>query len=497
MARLACVIAFALPAFSSLHSETIGYYKGTDCAINSINDVNSGCTASNYLTVQYGGFVNGRTYTSGWTLRIRANGNFSNGTNTISAQYVSIRFASASSGPTGVTGSGYRTLSTSTTQSLYTTSSSITTPSTYFFEHKFDMRVTGGNHLTVGAGTYTGTVTLTFVDRNGNTIASNNNVQLSFVVNYSSTCSGATISSYSGVQPTFTTYLQKYNGITVTDAATVQYNPNNATCAGWTLKVRATGNFTNGSSTVSPQYFSLRFNRVSAGTPTAADIGVTNNAVVLSTSDVTLINQSDASFSAYTATEHKFDMLIEGGWHLVFLPNGLYTTNLIFTLYNQNNQVVSTTTMQMTFAVNTSGNTYSIVLQNTADNVNLAFTSPSDYTGGVSVTKTNGLKVTGYSGYQVLVKTSSANLTSSGGGSIPASAVSLEALQTTSTAPGINTYTRELSNSDQVIITNPVTDNSQSVVEYTLRYFTKPGDNRLNQPSGTYSTTVIFVAIPN
>lgn len=491
-----CILTCMLCTVSQLHSETLAYYKTTDCVFNSLTEVTAGCTASNYLTVQYGGFNNGTTYQSGWTLRVRANGNFSNGSSTISAQYVAIRFSSAASGPSGISGSGYRTLSTSSTQSLFTTSSSIQTPPTFFFEHKFDMRITGGNHLTVGTGTYTGTLTLTLVDRNGNTIATNNNVQISFVVNYSSTCSGATLSSYASNQYTFTNAIQEWYGATVTDAATVQYNPNAANCSGWSLKVRATGNFTNGSNTVSPQYFSLRFNRVSVGVPTAADIGVTNNSVALSTSEVTLINQADAGFTAYTATEHKFDMLIQGGVHLLFLPNGVYSTNLIFTLYNQNNQVVSTSTVAVTFAINSSSSSYTMVLQNGADNINFVFNTPSDYTSGASITKTNGLRVTGYSPYQVLIKASSPNLTAPGGATIPVSVVNIEATKSTSTTVGINTYTRELSNSDQILITNPLTDYTHHVVEYNLRYFTQPGDSRLSKPSGTYNTTVIFVAVP-
>lgn len=491
-----CMMMCMLFTALQVRSETLAYYKTTDCVFNSLTEVNAGCTASNYLTVQYGGFSNGVTYSSGWTLRVRANGNFSNGSTSISAQYVAIGFSSAPSGPTGISGSGYKTLSTSTTQSLFTTSSSIQTPPTFFFEHKFNMRITGGSHLAVGTGTYTGTLTLTLVDRNGNTIATNNNVQVSFVVNYSSGCSGAAISSYTSNQFTFTSYIQKWNGATVTDAATVQYNPNAANCAGWSLKVRATGNFTNGSNTVSPQYFSLRFNRVSVGVPTAADIGVTNNEVALSTSDVTLINQSAAGFTSYTATEHKFDMIIDGGSHLLFLPNSVYSTNLIFTLYNQSNQVVSTSTVAISFVVNSTSNSYTMVLQNGADNINFVFNTPADYTSGASVTKANGLRVTGYSAYQVLVKTSSADLVSSGASTIPVSVVNIEATKSTSTTTGISTYTRALSNSDQVLITNPLTDYTHQVVEYNLRYFTNPGDSRLSKPSGTYNTTVLFVAVP-
>ncbi len=493
---MACITAFLLLTTTYSFGQAVGYFKGTDPVFNTLAEINAGATSSSYVTVQYSGFVNGVTYASGWTLRVRANGSFSNGSTTVAPQYIALRYSSSNGGPSGVSGTGYKTLSTGSTQSLISTTSSIQTPPMYFFEHRLDMRITGGSHLTVGTGTYTGSVTLTLVDKNGVTVATNNNVQLSFVVNYSNTCSGATISTYSSNQYTFTSYAQQTAGATITDALTVQYNPNTSSCTGWSLRVRAAGNFTNGSNTVAPQYFSLRFNRVSSGSPTASAIGVTNNAVALSTTDVALINQSNAAFVPNAATEHKFDMIIQGGNHLL-LPNGTYSASLVFTLYNQSNQVVSTSTVIVSFAVNSSTNTYTVVLQNSADNINMVFNTPANFTNGVSVTKSNGLKITGYSPYQVLIKTSSANLVSgTSANTIPVSVVSLEPTQSTSTTGGILMYTRQLSNADQIIITNPLTDHTQQVVEYHLRYYTQPGDNRLAVGSGSFNTTVIFVVTP-
>jgi hypothetical protein len=491
------IVACAFAPVAKTYSQAINTYYGTGCTFNTITDVNAGCTASGYLTVQYSGFTNGVTYAAGWTLRVRANGNFSNGSTSIAPQYISLGFNSAPSGPSGVSGTGFKALSTSTTASLITTTAAIVTPPTYFFEHRFDMKIQGGSHLAIGSGTYTGSVTLTLVDKNGITVATKNDVSLSFTVNYSNTCTGAAIGSYTSNQYSFTTYAQQMSGATVTDAFTVQYNPNQATCSGWSLKVRATGNFTNGANSVAPQYFSLRFNRVSLGSPTASSIGVTNTAVPLSTSDVILINQSNAGFVANAATEHKFDMIVQGGNHLL-LPNGTYTCNLVFTLYNQNNQVVSTSTVSQSFAVNSSVNGYTAIFQNGADNIGLNFNTVANYTNGVSVTKTNGLKITGYSPYQVIVKTSSANLTSTSGSSstIPVSVVNLQTTKSTSTSSGINVYTRQLSNLDQVIITNPLTDYTQQVVQYNLRYYTIAGDKKLNASTGTYTTSVVFVVIP-
>lgn len=485
-----------LPALKLYSQVNLAYYTGSACTFNTATDISAGCTSNNYFTIQYGGFAYGVTYQPGWTLKVRANGNFTNGSTSIAPQYVSIQFASANGGPSGVSATGFQALSTSTDASLITTSASLQTPPVYYFEHRFNMRIQGGSHLAVGTGTYTTTLTFTLVDKNGVTIATRNNVQASFVVNYSNSCSGAVLGSYTSNQFTFSTYAQQMNGATVNEAVTVQYTPNNATCTGWSLKVRAAGNFTNGADYVAPQYFSLRFNRVSSGSPSAAAIGVTNNAVALNTTDVTLINQSNAAFISGTGTEHKFDMLIQGGNHLL-VPNGTYSGSLIFTLYNQANQVVSTTTTTASFAVNSTANSYTLVLQNGASEINLAFNTIADYTGGVSVTKTKGLKVTGYNAYQVLVKTSSATLVSATtSNTIPVSAVQLQTTKNTATSAGINTYTRALSAADQIIITNPLSDYTQQNVEYDLRYYTQGGDSRFSQPGGSYNTNVLFVVIP-
>ncbi len=479
--------------FGKSSGQSIGYFSGTGCTFNTATEVAAGCTSTAYYTVQYT-LAKATNYPAGWTLKVKANGNFTNGTTVIPAQYISLGFNSALSGPSGVTSTGYQPLSTTTPAALLNTSASLKTPPTYF-EHTLNMRVQGGNHLTVGTGTYTTTLTLTLVALNGTVIATNSNVQASIVVNYSNTCLGASLASYSSNQHTFGSYTEQMAGATVTDAVSVQYNPNQANCTGWSLKVRAAGNFTNGGNLVAPQNISLKFNRVSTGSPSAAAMGVSTNPVPLNFSDVTLINQSNASFTSYLFTEHKFDMIIAGGNHLL-VPNGTYTGSLIFTLYNINNEVVSTSTVSVAFLINSSTNSYTLVLQNTANEVDLVFNTVANYTNGVSVSKLRGLKVTGYNPYQVLLKTSGLNLEGSQTGTIPVGAVNVEVAKYTATSAGIVTYTRALSTADQIIITNPLYDYSHQVVEYDLRYYTAGNDSRLFDKAGIFSTSVLFVVIP-
>lgn len=478
-------------------AQQIAYYRGSDCQINTADNVTTGCTSNNYLFVQYQNFPSGGVnLPAGWSLQVQANSDFTSGSAVIPAQFVSIGFNSVDGGPSGVSGTGNKALSRSTPQPLITTSTALQSPPHYYFVHKLNMTVAGGSHLLAGPGTYSGTVTLSLVGQDGTIISSNSNVVVSFVVNFSNTCSGATINSYSSNQYTFTDYASQMNGRTVTDAISIQYNPNAATCTGWSLKVRADGNFVSGSNSVPAQYFSLRFNRVASGQPTAAQIGVTNNPVPLSYTDVALIDQSDKGFTAYSGTEHKFDMIIAGGNHML-VPNGTYRANLVFTLYNQNNQVVSTRIQEVAFQVNSSVNSYTIVLQNSSNVINLVFNTLANYTTGVSVTKDKALKVTGNSAFQVLVKTSGMNLMGDGNATIPVSVVNLQATKDTWTYPAtITTFTRALSTADQILISNPVSNFTMYTTEYDLKYYTSPGDNRLSGKGGTFNTTVFFVAVP-
>ncbi len=484
---LACFVFFTLEG----NAQSIAEVLGTPVTFNTKAEISTTRTSNNYLTLQYS--INS-TSQSGWTVKIQANSDFSNGTATIAASFVSLTYASSVGGPTGTSSRGYQSLSTTTEKSMINSTRNITN-SHNFFQQRFNMRVAGGNHLNVGSGTYSTTLTATLYDKNGNVMASSNNIAVSFVVNYSSTCQGATINTYSSTQGTFNTYAEQMAGATVTDALSVQYSPNGATCDEWSLNVRAAGNFTNGSQSVAPQFFSLRFNRVSTGTPTATQIGVNNTPVVLNNTDVVLINGSNAPFGSNVFTEHKFDMLIQGGNHLL-VPNGTYTGTLLFSLYNSNNVLVSTSTVAVSFQINSVYSSLTLELQNSANEIDLVFNTLESYMNGVSVTKSRGMRIVGYMPYQVLIKTSGLNLVGSDSNTIPVAAVNVQTTKYTPTSGGISTFTRALSTVDQIIVTNPMVDNTQQVTEYDLRYYTAANDSRLAGKTGTFNTTVLFVIIP-
>lgn len=490
--RLALLFVVIVLFSSKGNTQTISGSRGTPVTFNTKASIANTTTSNDYLTLAY---AMSASSNDGWTVRIRANSDFSNGTVTIAAGLVSLTFASQIGGPGSTKSSpgGYQTLSTTNFRSMVNSGKAINSGNNDF-QQRFNMRVTGGTHLGMGAGTYSTTLTVQVLSDKGTVMASDSNILVEFVVNYSTSCETAVISSYASNQANFTSYAEQMAGLTVTDAVSVQYNPNTATCDEWSLKVRAAGNFTNGGTSVAPQYLSLRFNRVSAGTPTAAEIGVSTFAKPLDNVDVTLIGGANATFTAYSFTEHKFDLQIQGGNHLL-IPNGAYTGTLIFSLYNSSNVLVSTSTVDVTFNMNSAYNSLTLELQNLANEINLDFNTVANYTNGVSVTKSRGMRVVGYQPYQVMIKTSGINLVAANSTSIPVATVNVQATKYTSTSGGVSTFARELSTINQVIVTNPMVDNTQQVTEYDLRYYTAPGDSRLSGKTGVFNTSVLFIVV--
>ncbi|TCC96755.1 hypothetical protein [Pedobacter psychroterrae] len=496
-------ITMSMMAFSTL--KTSGQCTGIDMngsasgpiwnSFDSYSDVLAGETFNEFITLTYN--LAAPVNCPNWKIKVRALGNFTNGSANINPQYISIRFNRVDAGApsAGAMGVSNVLVPLNTTEvTLINSNAAFATPPTYYAAHKFDMVVAGGSHLLVGSGTYTAILRFTLYN-SSNIAISTKEITTSFNVVFSNTCTGTVISGYSNNQYTFNNYAQQMAGATANEAVTLQYAPNGATCRGWTVKARVAGNFVNGANTVAPQNISLKFNRVSSGSPTASAIGVTNTPVALSNSDAVLINSSGDSFNG--GTVHKFDLVIAGGIHLL-VPNGSYTGGIVFSLYNAANQLISTTTINATFQVQSSANSFSLVLQNTADLVNMNFSAPGALASGVSVSKVRGMKIVGYGSHQVIVKTSTANLTSTSSSyTIPVSAVSLELTKYTTTNAGIVVYTRSLSASDQVFITNPVSHHTQQEVEYNIRFSTAPGNSVFSGANGTFSTSVVFIAIPN
>lgn len=449
----------------------------------------AGATVTDALAMTYN--PNGATC-KGWSLKVRADGAFTNGISTLAASYFSLRFNRVSNGSPSAAAIG---LSSTPVQMSMADAILINNSGASFSNytaHQFDLLIAGGAHL-FGAtsGTYTCKFVFSLYNQAGN-LLSTTDVQVSFVISWSNTCSSVSLGGSTGTLYDFTTYNSLQAGGTATDAITLQYNTGSASCIGWSVKVKANGNFTNGSSTIPSQYFSLRFNRVSAGAPTAAAMGVSNAEVPLSLTEALLINQSSGAFQGFTA--HKFDMVIQGGNHLSLgSVSGTYTCPLTFSLYNQSNQLVSSTNINAQFKITYNNANYTLTLSN--PDVSFTYTSPADYANGMSVTKTNGLRIVGHNAYEVLVKTLGPNFTS-GSNTMPVSVMRLENMVAGS-LPSITSTEVALSSADQRIILNPMPSHLYHTVDYNLRYFILPGNTVISSTAtGSYSTQLIYVVLP-
>ncbi len=468
---------------------TISASESYSAPLSTYDAVMAGITLNDHLTI-VANFNQNASFSAGWTLKVRANGDFTNGSSTIPSQYVSLKFRSVN-GVQGVSGS--QVSLTNAYANLITTTAALASPPAYYVPFNFDMIIQGGAHLMVPTtGVFSTTLTVSFCNSAGTVVTSLNSVPISFTINYSNTCSGTTIENINSTSYNFDTYSKLQLGATVTEGITIPYASNGANCRGWSLKVRANGNFVNGSSSVPAQNVSLKFNRVSAGSATNAQIGASGNPIPLSMSDVTLINQSNAPFDFSAA--HTFDIIIAGGSALSSATTqGTYTCPLIFTLNNQNGQLISTKNVSVSFQI-TYGNTNDYTVTLLYPNVSFGYSSIANYLNGILVTKTNGLKIVAYSAYQVIVKTVGPNLIN-GSNTLPVSMIKLQNSSSTSKS-GITSTNISLSANDQVIIVNNYNDYTYQTVEYNLKYIMEANNAITTAPSGTYTTQVIYVVLP-
>src|SRR5690606_17282166 len=189
-----------------------------------------------------------------------------------------------------------------------------------------------------------------------------------------------------------------------------------------TVQVTAAITFVNGS-TLSPQYVSLKHNPNLAEVPAFGNaINAPTNYIALSYSEVTLIQSSATPLIAppYYSTYIKYDLKIAGGPQLVELQNGNYECQLTFRLYDKNGLLKSTSTAVYNFGKYFNGTggggstpILSLTLVNGASNVGLTFTNGGDYINGVSTTINNGLRAQSTTPYQIKVKSSAVNFSSS------------------------------------------------------------------------------------
>lgn len=303
--------------------------------------------------------------------------------------------------------------------------------------------------------------------------------------------------------PTFTSYQELMNGKTESEYIGIEIEKikNKTHISNWTLRVRALGNYINQSNpgaSVAPQFTSLQFSNVNQNGMAPAN----TSPVQLGTSESVLLSGAlplDPQTSGYYL-QYKFDILIQGGNHLL-VTNGDYRVSLEFLLYDGNNNLLDSFVLNnVGFQIHTGNySTNTLVLQNSANNVSFVFDDLSDFQSGLSKGKPLGLKVNYIQAYEIIVKADSNILTSTTtSNSIPVSVVHLEITQTQENLPNLTiTAPFSLTASETVAVRNPKSNYRYAEVEYNLRYFIPPSETpNLLGPAGTYTTQVFFIAIP-
>ncbi len=506
---------YSLASFLDLRAQcnvNLGGYTGGPFAnFTTQAQLLAGASATNNVHLSFS--LNNSNCTN-WTLKVRTTtANFSNGANGVPVQHVALKFNGVTGGPSaGSIGYNSSPVSLSTSDQILVSNAGagLQSPPYYYFEHLFSTILTGGTHMYQPVnGTFSTTLVFTLFNNLNQQIATYS-MALSFQINYQGPnlfdrCQGMSMwGNISSPIASFSSYAELMNGKTTNEALSITYGlVNNSTnCPGWSLKVRASSAyFTNSGNNIPVDKVALQFNNV-AGGPSANDIGVSYTPVYLSTTDRVLIDHSNARLTAppHSNVVHRWNMIIDGGSHMLQPSNGSFTVNLVFTLYDWNDQLVTTWSTNATIQINFNGNNlYTMTLQNGGDVANFSFTDIPKYVNGLSLSKPNGLKITGYQNYQVFAQTTSPELVSgTTSETVPVSIVKLEVSRTPAiTGVTCNTITLATSNPTP-IITNTNTAYPHQTVEYNLRYFIEPGsfDAAAGIPIGTFTGTLVLACIP-
>ena len=317
-----------------------------------------------------------------------------------------------------------------------------------------------------------------------------------------------TLGAYNGGQPTFSTYAEMTTGKTQNNQISIpiQYWGNSLNVNEWKLTARLTQDFANNENsayTVGAQYAYLQFNsQENYGSANGASVNVPTQSFQLSKyNEITLIH-STTSLNPGVNRLFRYNLTIQGGNHLLVVPNGMYNSAYEFKLYKISGgteQLIGIYTSGVgdaRFQLNYSGNygSQSVVVQNGAQQFNLSYSTAADYTTEKSVTINNGLKLNTYNN-QLAVQASGDFVSPSTTQTMPISnlKVQLSVNQSYNQLQLMGPVT--LSTSAQPIAYR--TSNTPQEVIFNIKFFVPANSPGLNVPSGTYSTTVYFIIIPN
>ncbi|MCV9929771.1 hypothetical protein OIU83_19070 [Flavobacterium sp. LS1R49] len=316
------------------------------------------------------------------------------------------------------------------------------------------------------------------------------------------------LGAYNNGQPVFSTYAEMVSGKTLNNQISIpiQYYGADINVNEWKLTARLTQDYTNevnGAYTVGAQYSYLKFNsQENSGSANGILVNVPTQAFQLSKyNEVTLIH-SNINLNGAVNRIFRYNLTIQGGNHLLVNPNGMYNSSYEFKLYKISEgteQLIGIYTSPIgdaRFQLSFGGNfgSQSVMLQNGAQQFNINYSTPADYTVEKSVTIANALRVNTYNS-QLAVEASGDFISSTSSQTLPLSILKLQ-LSTNQAYKGLQI----ISPVTLATTTQPIAIRSSSApqdITYNVKFFIPANSPGLNVTPGTYSTRVYFVIMPN
>lgn len=316
--------------------------------------------------------------------------------------------------------------------------------------------------------------------------------------------------SYVGGTPQFNTYDELMNGKTEFNQFnfSVQLYDPSVTINRWKVTVRLTDDFMFNGYSVPAEIAYLEYSNQTNSSSNPAMVIAPSSPVPLSKYQETTIMSSDnVAIIADFFRTFIYHLHISGGNHLLTVPNGIYTSGYILSLYevtNNGDQLLqSIQNTDARFQINYVGNQGDqlVSLQNGASQFIFNFSDESDWTQGLSVTKKGGLQVKSYQGHELIVKSSKEQMQSSlSDHTLPVSVIELD-LKLHSFSGGnpgdvanLQIFTPvALQVWDQPVARFPVW--SREII-YDITLSVRGNQPELIDAKGRYDTYVYFVIVP-
>ncbi len=293
-------------------------------------------------------------------------------------------------------------------------------------------------------------------------------------------------------------------GGTATDPGiSVQFHLDSPDEIAWSLSSRITSAITNGTKEFPPQKTSLKIKNITMNNPgdlasiSATQLGARSDALPQNFSEQFLIERSPYRLKTryYAQFTIDYELRIEGGGYLNDYKSWQnYQVPLTFTFYNQNGNILSSSSIIMAMQIHPGTNygpstpepVYALKINPAATIALLEFNSKEQYAQGTYSLYRKGITVSSNTGFEIQVRALTPTLEHESG---------LQQLPLGTVGVQINEGLRlPLSAEAQTLYSSGTSAQNQ---DFDLKYSTKAADEKIfNARPGNYSTTLTYTLIP-